>query len=421
MNNNSSPEAPDAWPPRRIISATIIVVAIALGFYLLYQFRMVVLSLFAAIVLSTALRPAVDWLQKRGVRRGVGVALILILSLVILVGLILLLLPLITEQVAAVAETLSGYYRSVRSSMVASNNLFLQRVALQLPSEFPPAALEPTAETDLGSDIGMAFGIGGAVLRTILLVAAILLLTFYFVLEGELAIRSLLMFLPAERRENMQLFISNMLDKLGLYTRGLIILSSMVGSMYFVAYLLIGVPQALLLGIIGGIFEIVPIIGPLLGVLPAALIILALDPSRFIWIVIAYAIIQQSESAYFTPRVMKEAAGVNPLITLLALTAFAGLFGVLGAILAIPLAMVVQLVVEEALRSQEESTVEPPMQRSKVSLLRYSAQELIQDVHKQLRQKETPTTAIDDHVEDSIEAITDDLVNILSKVEEEQV
>ena len=116
--------------------------------------------------------------------------------------------------------------------------------------------------------------------------------------------------------------------------------------MALVAYLLIGLPNALVLALVAGVLEAVPLLGPLLGAIPAAVIALSIAPSKLIWVVVATVVIQQLENAVLVPRVMRKAVGVNPFVSLLAMFALSSLFGIAGALMAIPIAAMVQLLLD---------------------------------------------------------------------------
>jgi len=205
--------------------------------------------------------------------------------------------------------------------------------------------------------------------------------------------------------------------KVGAYIRGLAFLSLFVGGLALAAYLIIGLPYALLLAIIAGLMEAVPLIGPFLGAIPAVFIALALDPSKVIWVVAASIVIQGIENNLLVPRVMERAVGVSAVVALLAFAGFSSLFGLAGAVLAIPLAAVIQLLFARIVT--EPGTVTPlqPEGRDYVSMLRYEAQELIQDVRKQMREKPRLADDTSDQVEDAMEAIVNDLDSILAQVE----
>ncbi len=408
---------PTEWTSRRLILATLVVVGVVAAFALLVVFRLVVFSLFAAIVIGTAVRPAVDWLGKRGVPRSLSAGLALITAVLLLAGLIYLFVPLFQGQSAAINNTLSGYYDNLRNQMATSPSLFIRRFGRQIPPYFPPRLPAPPPDATLQEEFQPVIDVMAVVLRGLFVVATTLLLTFYWVLESDLVIRSLLMFVPSDKRPGVRDFAERALVRLGAYTRGLLLLSAAVGGASLVAYTIIGLPYSLLLGFFAGVMEAVPMVGPILGALPAVLIALALEPSKILWVALAAFLIQQLENAFLVPRIMGRAAGVNPFLTLLALTAFGSLFGILGALLAIPLTMILQMVFDDLVFKTEQPVPPEGDERNRFSLLRYEAQELIQDIRKQVRNKEEVSEAVTDHIEDAIEAVTDDLVDILRDTE----
>jgi len=125
---------------------------------------------------------------------------------------------------------------------------------------------------------------------------------------------------------------------MGGYIRGQGILSLAVGLAAFVSYTLIGLPFALVLSIIAGLMEMIPVFGPVLGAIPALLVALSVDPGKAIWVLVATGVIQMLENAWLVPRIMNHSMGVNPIITILSLVAFSSVFGFPGALLALPLA-----------------------------------------------------------------------------------
>jgi hypothetical protein len=160
-----------------------------------------------------------------------------------------------------------------------------------------------------------------------------------------------------------------------------------IGALALIAYMVIGLPNALVLALIAGVLEAVPMIGPFLGAIPAALVGLSLGLDKLIWVLIASVIIQQLENAILVPRVMKRTVGVNPFVTLLALFAFGTLFGVTGALMAIPLAAIIQLILDHFVFKQKNVKMEASDGRDYASRVRYEAQDLVQDLRKQVRER----------------------------------
>jgi hypothetical protein len=132
-----------------------------------------------------------------------------------------------------------------------------------------------------------------------------------------------------------------------------------------------------------------------------------------LWVILATGIIQQLENSLLVPRVMNRTIGVRPLVTLLALLAFGSLFGILGALIALPLAAVIQLLLDRYLLDRESlEQMEPG--RDRLSVLRYETNQLVQDVRNQVRHKEGVPSALSDEMEDEVEAIALDLESYLA-------
>src|SRR6185369_11324292 len=123
---------PPPWTTRRVIAATLVVAGVALGFWLLYRFWDVAFIFFVAIVLATAIRPVVDWLHRRGVPRATGVVIVYLSLLALLIGFILLLVPLIVEQLSSISTKLPDYYQSFRNLLLGSSSNLIHQLGLHL-------------------------------------------------------------------------------------------------------------------------------------------------------------------------------------------------------------------------------------------------------------------------------------------------
>jgi predicted PurR-regulated permease PerM len=206
--------------------------------------------------------------------------------------------------------------------------------------------------------------------------------------------------------------------RVGFYMVGQGILCTVIGIMALIAYLLIGLPNALVLALIAGVLEAVPMIGPLLGAIPAALVALSIAPDKLIWVIVATVVIQQLENSLLVPRIMKKAVGVNPFVTLLALFAFSTLFGLAGALMAIPIAAIIQLVLNHFVFQQATVEMEVSEGRDYASRLRYEAQDLAHDLRKQARLKKRGSEIAIKQIEqvmDEIETITTNLDTLLAR------
>ena len=229
-----------------------------------------------------------------------------------------------------------------------------------------------------------------------------------------------MLLVPQEKRENIGELVSAIEDRVGRYLIGQAVLCVVIGVLALIAYLIIGLPNAFVLALVAGMLEAVPIIGPLLGAVPAAIVALSIAPDKLIWVIVATVVIQQLENSLLVPRVMSKAVGVNPFVTLLALFAFSSFFGIAGALMAIPMAAIIQLVLNHFVFKQETIEPEASTGRDYASRLRYEAQDLAQDLRKQARiNKGGSDLNIKqiDLVMDEIETITTDLDVLLSQTD----
>jgi len=412
------PSQPYDWTFRQVVWVTLALISVILSFWLLYRFYQVVFILFIAVVIGTVIRPAIAWLHQRGLPRIAGVILAYLLLLILLTGFLLVLFPLIVEQSTTIAAAVPGYYQNLREWMVNYPNQLIVRLSEFLPTTLP--SLKPVQQTGQEVMVSAEQALSYVTLaaKVIFTAIVILVLAFYWTLDGPRTIQSFLLLVPQDPRESISELISAMETKVGFYVAGQGILCLVIGIMALPAYLLIGLPNALVLALIAGVLEAVPMIGPLLGAIPAALVALSIAPDKLVWVIIATVVIQQLENSLLVPRVMSKAVGVNPFVTLLSLFAFSSLFGIAGALMAIPIAAIIQLLLDRFIFHPAAMEPEVSAGRDYASRLRYEALDLAQDLRKQARLKKRGSDLgikQIDQVMDEIETITTDLDALLAQ------
>ena len=449
---------PVGWSVRQMISATLVVLGVAAAFWAAYRFQCALFILLIAMMLRVLVKPMVDWLRSRHIRNDIATGLAFGCVLLIILLIIGLIVPLMVDQISAIVTRLPTLYGTARASLQNSGNSTFQNIASGFPPDLITALNKlPGLSADTSTAISTAapspdasaspvFETFSNVVYFIFLMVATFMLAIYWTLDNDRITRSLLLRVPAERRDGLREIITEMEGKVGSFFRGQLILCLVVGAMSTVAYLTIGLPYALVLGIIAGVLEAVPMIGPILGTVPALIIALASAPQQAIWVIVAMIIIQQLENNLLAPRVMDHSVGINPIVSILAIAAFTLLFGLIGALLAIPIAALLQIVLDRVLFSAAlepeapPQIVEPvdkviiplgvpaltiatpaqPQNRSKLSVLRLEAKELAADVRKQVRnvdnESDESRTELD-QLEDIIEAIAIDVDSVLAGVE----
>ena len=420
MAVNPLSQPPNWWTFRRVVWATLVLAFVGFCFWLLYRFYHVLFILFIAIVIGTVIRPIVNWLYQRGLPRVAGVILVYLILFFLLTGFLWLLFPLIFEQSSTLAREVPGYYQNLRAGMLSNSNQLFVRLGQLIPATLP--SLNPGIAPQTGEEMVAS---AGQLLDYLLLTAqviftaiVILVLTLYWTLDGPRIIKSFLLLVPQDQRDSIGELVSAMESKIGFYLAGQGILCLVISVMALVAYMLIGLPNALVLALVAGVMEAVPMIGPLLGAVPAGLVALSIAPDKLIWVLIATVVIQQLENSLLVPRIMSKAVGVNPFVTLLALFAFGSFFGLAGALMAIPLAAMIQLALNHFVFQQATVEMEISEGRDYTSRLRYEAQDLVQDLRKQARLRKRGSELKikqTEQVMDEIETITANLDALLAQ------
>ena len=428
------------WTMRQVVWATLIAVGIGIIFLILYRFYMIVFLFFVALSLATAMKPITSWLQKRNVPAWLGVLPIYLGILGLIVAFVLFIGPLVVNQFTGILADLPGYYATLRTYLQNSSNDLVQAIGSRLPAELSLPVAQISSATTTSARAGAAasgtgeatdpIGIIGQALssigQTLFMIIGVLLLAYYWLIEGDMIIRRVVFRARLEQREKIREIITEVEGKIGCYFRGQLILCAIIGACSLIAYLIIGVPNAFVLGLISAVTEAIPILGPTLGAIPAILLTLSAAPEKIIWVILALVIIQSAENNFLVVRIMDKSVGVNALVTILAIAAFGLLFGFAGAILAIPLAAILQILFSRLLfrtPTPDEVLVTPEMGqqqgRSRFSVLRLEAQELAQDVRKQARndtQQQVYDTTME-QAEDMIETVASNLQSYLVQQE----
>ncbi len=399
------------WTARQVIIATLLIVSVAIVFYLLYLFLNIILIFFLSFVISVIVRPITLKLKERGLPIMWGSLLIHTAFIALILAIMVLIAPIIVEQIVEGATDLPEHYARLRSSLMASPSIILRRLAVSLPRNLTVGLDNQTEETI--DRVAQLFRYLTLIIQAVLILLSILIISISWTIESERLLRSASILLPTRHREEFREIGHKISDRVGDFVRGQAITMAAVGTLAFIAYLLIGLPYALLLGFIAGIMEAIPFIGPTLGAFPAALVALSIGWPRLIWVVIAAMIIQFLESNVLAPRVMSESVGIHPLVVILSLAVFGTLLGVLGAVLAIPIAAILQLILEALVVKHKPQPGATVAGRGELSTLRYRAQELAQDARHQLAEEDENDEAAE--TKDAIESIAIELDEVLAQ------
>lgn len=308
---------------------TIIFTVVFLGsIWFLYYIGDIVMQLFIALLLVFILNPFVSKLSKYKIPRGVSILLSYILIFGFLGFAIASIVPALIEQTTNLANSLPGYYQNLQLSKYVN-----EEVAKQLFSQ-------------LGSFPGQIIKAGFSLFGNVLSILTIAIFGFYLLLVRDKFDSSLEFLFGKERTKDVAFFINTLEVRLGGWARGQFLLMLSIGVFSYIGFMLLGIPYALPLAMLAGIFEIIPYVGPIAAAVPA--IILGFSTSPFLgFAAIGLALlIQQLENYILVPKIMEKSTGVSPIITLLALAIGLRVAGVVGMIISIPLVIIVQTLLQ---------------------------------------------------------------------------
>jgi predicted PurR-regulated permease PerM len=328
-----------------VAKATLVVIGLWALSNLIWLARDVLFITFFALLIASFLSIFVEPLHDRGISRAVSAPVILIMITTILVGLFLLAWPTLREQFHVIQQQLPPALDRLQGWIET------QSQALTGSLGESGAVMERQLRTRVGSEFSGLIGGAMPLLNTAVgAIAGFFLVVFaglFIAISPRTYMRGLIVLLPRSRRRRA----GEVLPRAGVamvqWMKGTALAMLFVGSVSALGLWLIGIPAALALGIIAGLLEFIPYIGPALSFIPATVVAFAMSPEQALWVLGLYAVVQSLESTVVTPLLMKQVAKLPPALTLLFQTMMAALFGFLGLLLAVPILATSKILVEE--------------------------------------------------------------------------
>jgi predicted PurR-regulated permease PerM len=311
--------------------------ALGVGFVLLLVLigaagRDVFLLVFLAILFGAALEPLIGAIRDRtGIGRGFAILIVYASFIAVVAFVAIVVFPAAVTELGPAIGRLPGFLETVRAGTqnlrppaVVQGIGALIDSAEQLLKPRPPSA-------QVVVDASIVLGSAAAAVLTLLF------LVFFWLTERPRLQRYVLAFLPVDRREGVRDGWNEVEARLGAWVRGELILMAAIGVATGAAYTLIGLPGALLLAVIAAIAEVIPMVGPLIGAVPALLIATTVSPETALLTLVVYVILQLVEGNILVPIVMRNSVGLSPFLVLVSLLVGWTVGGPLGAIVAVPL------------------------------------------------------------------------------------
>lgn len=322
----------------RIDSGTIIRTILLLVLaYLLYQVMDIFLVVLTGVVIATAIQPAIRFLERKGLPRLLAVISLYLFGTAGLFALIYFFVPPIVEDLSAILSQAPDYIRSLQlegsvfSEQLGSSTSSASSVS-DIVSSLRDTAIESTQDV-----VSLVSSVFGGVISFLLIVT----LSFYFsVREGGIE-QFIRLITPTDHEDYVTDLWNRSQEKIGRWLQGQLILMLIIGVLSYIGLTILGVPNALLLAILAGLFEIIPIFGPVLAAVPAiGLAAVSGGLSLALMTVGLYIIIQQFENNLIHPLVVTKVVGVPPIVVILAVVVGGTIAGFLGILLAVPLSAV---------------------------------------------------------------------------------
>lgn len=336
---------------------------LVVSLYILWQIRQVLLLVFAAVVLATALNRLARRLQRLGMQHGIAVLVSIVVLLALIVGFFWLIVPPFTVQFQELTERVPRGFERL--------NLWVNHLRTGLPSQLTPylpdvqsisQQVQPLINRLLGGSVAFFSSSLGIILNILL----VLVLTGMFLANPQAYRKGFVRLFPSFYRRRVDGILDQCEVSLGRWLGGALISMSVVALMSMIGLSVLGIPSPLAQGILAGVLNLIPNLGPAISVIPPMAIALLEDPWKCLAVFILYFVIQQVESNFLTPYVMAQQVSLLPAVTLLAQVFFVTFFGFLGLFLALPLTVVGQIWVKEVLfkdvldqwRNQREAAFE---------------------------------------------------------------
>jgi predicted PurR-regulated permease PerM len=317
-----------------------------------WSVRELLLRVLVALFLAVSLDPAVRWLEGHGVRRGVAVGLIFGVFVAILAAFLLSIIPPLANQVGALVHNLPDYLAGLQQRSARFRELD-QRYDLS-------SRLEGVVGQLPGQLTGGVLGLTSQVFGALIYFLTVVVFTVYFMLDLPRLRRGVVRVFTVDRRDRYGAVVDVMVTKVGDYMIGRLLIALVGGVVAFIGLELFGVPYPLPLAILIGLLDLIPLIGHPIGAVVAVVVSLATKGLWPVTVLLAafFVVYQQAENYLIAPRILRHSVDISAVAVLLAALVGATVLGIVGALVAIPVAAAVKVVLAQQI-AEHEATAGP--------------------------------------------------------------
>lgn len=313
------------------------VVLVILSLAFLWTIREIITLFLLAVVFASAMDPLADYLNARKIPRAVSVLAVYILVLGLVGVVVWLIVPPVVEQFRLLATNLPTYISEFQDKYPSLYAMFGNVSA----SQFFQGVVSSGAD---GSVVSRTLGVFSGLLGFV----TVLVVSFYLVVADQNGMKELIRpLVPISRQGMVMALLTKIQRKMGYWVLGQLVLSATIFAVVYIALLILGIKYALVLALLAGILEVIPYIGPILSAIPAFFFALIQSPALAVAVIVLYVLVQKTEAYVLVPKVMQKAVGTSPLVVLLAVLIGFKLAGVVGLLLAVPVAGALMVLIEE--------------------------------------------------------------------------
>lgn len=316
------------------------VVLLGLGLVALYLIRDVVLILLLSIVIASAIDPGVRNLQKIKLPRPLAVLVIYIAIASIFAFAFYVLVPPLGQELRNFASVFpNSLEEAVEQIRLRLSTVFSYTPEyLSIPAERLTDRLDEFANNYAFTFLSAGSSLGSSLFGGVFSFLMVIVLSFYFAVQENGIANFLKIVTPLEHEPYVVDLWMRSQQKIGRWLQGQMLLGLVIGVLVYIGLTLLGVRYALLLAFVAAIFEIIPVVGPILAAVPSVLLAFIQAPILGLWVIVLYVLLQQLENHLIYPLVVRKAVGVPPLLVIISLLVGAKLAGFIGLVLAVPIA-----------------------------------------------------------------------------------
>jgi predicted PurR-regulated permease PerM len=337
--------------PRTVLSVAGMLLALAIALWIVWVARRVLVWTLVSLFLALALNPAVDALQRRGVRRrSLAVVVVYLVVVLIIAGLGALIIPTLIQQVNDLVKAAPGYVRDLTAGRGPLGFLETKYHVVERVTE----AVEGNGSGRLAGGASAALDVARSVVTFVVAVVTITFMTFFMLLEGPSWIERLLGLMSEPARQRWEAVGRDIYRTVGGYVTGNLLISLIAGVTTTVVLLALGVPFALALGLLVAILDLIPLAGATLAAIIVTLVAFTESPTAAIVVLAFFIVYQQLENHLLQPLVYGRTVQLSPLAILIAVLVGAEVAGVIGALGAIPIAGTIQILIVDWQRERRE-------------------------------------------------------------------